>query len=380
MKPQELKSLHVEEFLEPSHLVDPLQPISKVIGSIRERDAFEAFVEEKERTGVVSLRDVLNVKSITSAKVSKVLHYVPRLTLKSTIGDASRIMFNYRTKSLPVYDGSKVKGQVSSAAILDRLMDSSHSEKLSSVMTPNPITVTTDDEAAKAKRIMIKEKIDQIPILKKGKLVGVITSSKIAFHQLPSSDRMIIGDWRTPRYDLPVMEYAEEVTVSNEITDSLNDVYKNMKKNNSQYSVITNFDEVQGIITLRDLMRLLVEQRDTSDHVPMYMVGLPDDPFEAEAAREKFARVVKLLRKEHPKMEEARAVIKSSKTNAARTRHEVQIFVKTPTKQFSYRGNGYELPDVFDGITNWSKKHVAREQKKPRQRTRGDPGLLQSMV
>lgn len=380
MKPQELKSLHVEEFLEPPYLVDPLQPISKVIGNIKERDAFEAFVEEKERTAVVSLRDLLNVKSITSTKVSKVMHYIPRLILSSTVGEASRIMFDYRTKSLPVCSGSKVKGQVSSPAILDRLMDSNHYDKLSSVMTPSPVTLTIEDEATKARRIMIKEKIDQIPILKSGKLVGVITSSKIAFNQLPSADRMVIGDWRTPRYDLPVMDYAEEVPVSNEIKDSLNDVYKNMKKNNSQYSVITNFDEVQGIITRRDFMRLLVEQRDTSDHIPMYMVGLPDDPFESEAAREKFARVVTLLRKEHPKMEEARAVIKSSKTNAARTRHEVQIFVKTPTKQFSYHGNGYELPDVFDGISSWSKKHVAREQKKPRQRTRGDPGVLQSMI
>jgi hypothetical protein len=132
-------------------------------------------------------------------------------------------------------------------------------------------------------------------------------------------------------------------------------------------------DEVQGIITYRDLMRLLVEPR-KPDSIPMYIVGLPEDPFEAEATREKFTRVVKFLQK-GIQLTEARAVIKAKDKKLARTKYEVQIFISTVNEHFNYKGTGYELPEVFDGITNWSKRLVSRgSENKGKRRTRSDSG------
>ncbi|MHB8568386.1 MAG: CBS domain-containing protein [Nitrososphaerales archaeon] len=380
MKSQMLKATNAEEFLLPARTINPSEPISKVIGRLKESNSYEAFIEENDRTAIITLRDILNVKSITTTKVSSIMHYLPRLTLSATVGEAARIMFEYRVRSVPIYNGSKLKGEISCKSIVDLLMETKNAEKVGLLMTSNPKCVSTMDDVAKARRIMLKEKVDQTPILKDNKLAGAITSSSIVFNLIPTADRNVKGDWRGTRFDIPVLDFVGDDYTSNDVKDSLNDVSNNMKRNESNYSVITNYDEVQGIVTYRDFMKLIVEQKVTVNNVPMYIVGLPDDPFEAQATTEKFTRVVSLLRKEYPDMEEARAVIKSGSTKASKSRYEVQIFVKTPRKQFSYEGAGYELPDVFDGISEWSKRKAARSEKNPRRRTRADPGNSEGMV
>ena len=51
-------------------------------------------------------------------------------------------------------------------------------------MTPDPITADSSDTAAKARSVMMRRKIDQLPILEVKKLVGVITSDAIVFSML----------------------------------------------------------------------------------------------------------------------------------------------------------------------------------------------------
>ena len=113
-------------------------------------------------------------------------------------------------------------------------------------------------------------------------------------------------------------------------------------------------------------MRLLLNSEKSGDSVPMYMVGLPEDPFEAELARDKFTKVVSLLQKGYPDMMEAHAIIKSGKTKASKPRYEVQIRVRTPRQQFNYSGVGFSLANVFDEISAWSKRQVTKDDGRKR--------------
>jgi len=53
----------------------------------------------------------------------------------------------------------------------------------------------------------------------------------------------------------------------------------------------------------------------------------------------------------------------------------VQILVKSARRQFNYHGFGFELPEVFDDVSTWSKSLVARYDNK-RRRVRADPGSI----
>ena len=374
MQAQKLKNLEVGELASKTDLLSSSDPISRVIGKMRESPSLEAFVEDGDRTAIVTVRDVLNVKNITTTKLLNVMHFLPRLSPKSPVSEAASFMFENRIRSLPVYDGAEFVGIVTARGFVEQLMKDSVTAKINALMTPSPICVSKADEVSKARRLMLSRKIDQIPLLDETKLFGIITAHAIVFNMIPYNDKLTKGVSNPQRFDVPAEDYSEVEVVTNEIQDSLNKVFKNVTSNNSQYSVITNFDEVQGIVTYRDFMRLLMETGDGGKgSIPMYIIGLPEDPLEAELAREKFTKVVTFLKKSHPEMEEARAIIKSGKTKASKPRYEVQILIRTPKDQLNYSGVGFALADVFDSISAWAKRQVQKDGSR-KKRSRADSG------
>jgi len=112
--------------------------------------------------------------------------------------------------------------------------------------------------------------------------------------------------------------------------DSLHSVVGLMLNSGSSYSVIELLGEVQGIITYRDIVSLLGEKVGEED-IPAFIIGLPEDPFDAELAKSKFVNIVRLLRKTTlPEIEEARCHIKLRDIEGERRRYEVDVNIITP--------------------------------------------------
>ncbi len=378
MNPSQLKTTPVSDLMLPVSVLSPLDPTSKVVGIMRKYNQYEAFIEEADRTAVVSIRDVLNVKDISTTKLRTLMYYVPRLNQFNTVGDAATLMFEHRLRSLPIYQASKLKGQITSKSIVEKLFETERGIKASQIMTPNPICLEAGQYVSKARQIMIRRKIDQLPVLKEGRLLGAVTSEAVVSVILPPVDRTMAGDWRKGRYDIPVEDFIKPGIVVNEATDSSQSVLENMGRGGSNFSVIQNFDEIQGIVTYRDFLKLLLKPREAEQAPNMYIIGLPEDPFEAEAARQKFQRVVQLLWRGLPEMTEARAIIKAGKTKAPRKKYQVKLFVMSPYWRHSYSVFRYELPDAFDYIEDWAAKLLSQHQKrKDRSRARSDSGLVQ---
>ena len=377
MSIDKLKILPVMELMQPVSLSSPLDSTSKLVGLMRESNQYETFIEEEDRTAVVTIRGILNVTNIETTKLSTLMYYVPKLNQFNTVGDAATLMFEHRIRSLPIYQASKLKGQITSRSIVRKLLDSEHGIKASEIMTPKPICVDFQDKVSIARNIMIRRKIDQLPVLKNQKLLGAVTSEAIVSAILPPVDRTIKGDWRRGRYDVPVEDFANPDIAENEAHDALQSVLSNMENVSSNFSIIRNFEEVQGIITFRDFMKLLLKPREPEQLPNMYIVGLPEDAFEAEAAREKFQRVVRLLGRGFPEMTEARAIIKAGETKAARKKYQVRVFILSPYWHYSYRVIGHELPDSFDYVEDWATKLLTQyRNRRERRRVRSDYGFV----
>ncbi|MGI0086263.1 MAG: CBS domain-containing protein, partial [Nitrososphaerales archaeon] len=340
--------------LSPVKSFGPKDPISQVIGYLRDSNLYEAFVEEGESTTIATIRDLLSVQNITTTKISALTAHVPRLNPNNSASEAALIMFEHRVRSLPIYEKGKLVGQINVKSILRKMMDTDLNLKISRIMTPNPSCVHSSDNVSKARSIMIKRKIDQLPVLKDEVLSGVISSSTIVFNLLPHTDRAILGDWRQARFDVPVERLSSLNAVTSEASDSVNDAFQNMERNSSTYSIILNLDEVQGIVTHRDFMRILAQSRSPSE-TSMYIVGLPEEPFEAEVTKAKFTRIVKFMRNGIPDITEARAIIKTGESKAAKKRYQVRVFMMTPRRRLSYAASGYDLPEIFDEISSWAK-------------------------
>ncbi len=369
MKPDRLAKLPVAELLTPAMVIPSGDSASRVVGFFKETGQYEAFMEDGDKTAMVTVRDLLGVSDISKVKISSLMHQVPRLTPASTVGAAATLMHDYRIRSLPVYGKKTILGRISSVSIVEKLLDTDIDLKVSSIMTPNPIRLESSEKLSNARALMARRKIDQLPVMEEVRLRGAVTSDQIVFNLMPWVDRNVKGDWRGRRFDIPLAMFASKEVVTNGITESLKNVFTNMSLNKANYSIIMNLGEVQGIVTYRDFMKILTHR--LAEDTPIYMVGLPDDPFEAEEAKSKFLAAARLLRKTIPEITEARAVIKMGETKSPKKKYEVRILILSPKRQFSYRIFSYELADAFDSVNDWVKKILSGRAGKSKRTNEG---------
>lgn len=108
-----------------------------------------------------------------------------------TVPRAREVMETHNVRHLPVVDNGVVVGVISRGD-LDKAGPSAATTfsageityllsklKVAKVMTRNPITVTPDTLLEQAALLMRDNKIEMLPVLEAGKLVGVITESNI---------------------------------------------------------------------------------------------------------------------------------------------------------------------------------------------------------
>ena len=130
-------------------------------------------------------------------------------------------------------------------------------------------------------------------------------------------------------------------------------------------------EELQGIVTYRDFVKLLVNRKKEVG-IPVYMMRQPDNAFEAEAARAKFVRSINLLAKSFPEILEARTMIKTTgpKGEKGRKHYEVKTSVYTPQKMFIHSESGWDLASIFDAISERLGKIVTKQTRRRSEHTK----------
>ena len=368
----------VADLMEPVTSFSSTDPITRVIGHLKESSEYDAIVEDGDKVSIVSVRDLLNVGNITTEKLTRIMKQVPKLSADDKVSSAAKLIFEYRIRSLPVYNGSKLLGRITCSAIAKALVDSNRSdESIARIATPDPICVDASDSAAKAKRLMVDRRIDQLPILKEKRLSGVITSESIVFNTLPPTDRGEKGNLQIGRLEMDAIALSHARTITNDVSDSLSVTLGNMLKAGSNYSVILSGEEVQGIVTYRDFLKLLPTSK--VSEIPISILGLPDDPLQSEMAKKKFQTSVTLLSRAMPDMTEARAVIKSGESKAPKKRYQVQVFIGSPDSHHSFEVSSYDLAKAFEEIEAWIKELAARNVDKRKKGKRRETSRKSSM-
>lgn len=310
-----VRSIPVKELIEPPVIVSPDESLSKIISTLIETDSYEVLVKLSDRIAALSIRDIIGAKDIKTTRPSLVGKIIPELKRDSAVGEAARIMSHYRLRTLPIVENGNVEGQISAKQIVDlikkQLEESNRRVNASDIMTGDPIVIDSHKTVSAAKSIMKRRRIDHLPVVDNNHLVGIITSSDIMKLMSPSER---IGkksrgiDDAEDRFSIEVSGLANDDVITASVDDSLKSVCNKMISAGSSYCIINVWDEIQGIITYRDIVSMLGEQLE--EDIPMFIVGLPDEPFDAELAKSKFANITKFMRKIHPDIEQARCHIK----------------------------------------------------------------------
>jgi len=360
----EVGLFRVEELQTKPTVVSPSTPVSKVIGILRDLNIDEVFMNVNGKIGIVSTKDILSTTNFAT-KVGSIATYIPKLSPKNLVSEAVEVMLQYRVKALPIIHKEKIVGEISAFSIVKAIKDygGGLEFKAKKLMTRNPKTIERDESAAKARNLMVKNRISHLPVLFNKKLQGVLTSKNLLYGMFPSEalEAGARGLNELKRMNFPVRDLMDTDVLTCDPNEKVLRVVEQMVEREKNYVVASLWDEVQGILTTYDLLKLISSVEELE--IPAYIVGLPENRFEAEIAKSKFIRTVKTLRRSLPYIEEANSVIKTSvsREDKERKRYEVTVTIKTPKKLYKFSESGWELPTIYDRISDRMKRLLTKK-------------------
>src|SRR3989344_2364298 len=164
------------------------------------------------------------------------------------IEDALIKMHEDNVGSLPIIDGNKVIGIVTERDFVNLLSKYYTNEKVSAYMTKDPIIGTPGMVLGDIAKVMIRNGFRRLPIVQEDTLIGVVSTIDIVstFSHYPKTE---ILEWAVSK----IMN--RPITIPSEAT--LPDAAEVMRKNSIGGLSVLNGNKMVGVITERDLLKVL---------------------------------------------------------------------------------------------------------------------------
>jgi len=363
---KDVRERKISKMVKPTTIIEPTFSVSKTLGLMIKNDSYDIFCMNGRDVLTTSARDLLSNRDLQNMKVLPLLHRIQPLTKDATVEKASAIMTHYRMRAVPVVEDGEIMGAVNEKDVVE-LLNQQNLRWLpaSNILTQNPITISSNEQLAEARRIMTLKRIDHLPVIQGGKISHVLTSMHLL--QLVKPEQRIGSGLRGLNIEKRFSSQIGNIGTSrvpNCLTSaSLNAVMNAMLKVDASCCLLTLWDNLHGIITYKDLLGIL-ESKIPSE-VPLYIVGLPQNLDNAQIIKEKFDKIIRNLRKVYPEVEEAKAIIKTIHQPSSNRQHfEVTVMVFTPYTTHNYTEQGWDLSKIFDILGSKVVRNLANRSKK----------------
>ena len=363
---KDVQSLKVKPLISKATLIDPSETLSSVISKLSKNDAYDAFYLNGKSVLSTNIRTLLNAKSITTMKVGPFLYPIPFVTPNNSIQKAANIIAHYRIREVPVIQKNKIVGVITAKGILKLLSKKDNRWiKANLIYTQNPITVSSEESLSNARKIMTSKKLDHLPVMNKDKVKQVLTSSHLLNSIIPqeSQGRKSMGSKTIHKLESRIGNIGSTRIPQCTPNDDLNQIIKLMQKTDTTCCLVNLWNNLQGIITLRDILGLLASKIETP--IPLYIVGLPEDQKNVNLISKKFMNTLKRLQKVYSEIQEARVSIKQQRTgNKKEGKYEVSIMITTPHHApMIYNSVGFDLSEVIEELSQKLLKTLSKRAK-----------------
>ena len=367
---RDIQTTKIKNIISKPTIIEPDETLSSVINKITRNKAYDVFCINGKSTLSTNILSLLNAKNITSMKVEPFLSPVPYVSPNDSIQKAAHIMTHYRTREVPVVLKNKIIGVVTAKQILKLLsLKDNKWIKANLIYTQNPITIDADETLSSAKRIMTNKKIDHLPVLSKDKIKQVLTSSHLIEAIIPkeSLGRFSRGTNRVHKLESRIGNIGSTRIPQCSPNDNLNKILKSMLKTDTTCCLVNLWDNLQGIITFRDILGLLASKIETQ--IPLFIVGMPEDQRNANLISGKFEKTLKRLQQTYSEIHEARVSIKKQRSGGRKEgKFDVTIMISTSHHApLIYKSVGFDLSEVLEDL---SQKLLRNLSKRAKQRSK----------
>lgn len=208
--------------------------------------------------GIVTNQDMLRVTSSKSnVTVSGFVVQVPTVTGQMDLHDAARLMLKEKITLLPIVESEERPMLIGVVSLLDVFMniDLENAPKIpvSEIMTRKVVTTRPDDPTTKIWDLMVEKDFSGLPVVKDGKLIGMIT----IFDMLKGTARISKESERRPAdsMQMPVEKFMSSPLYSVKPDDSVAAAIEQMLKHDVGRMSVVDGGKLVGIVDRNDLIK-----------------------------------------------------------------------------------------------------------------------------
>ena len=363
---REIQSTKIKSLISKAVTIEPSETLSSVINKISKNGAYDVFYLNGKSTLSTNIRALLNAKNITEMKVESFLYTIPYLSPNDSVQKAANIISHYRIREVPIVQKNKIIGVVTVQRIL-RLLSTKDNKwiKANLIYTQNPIVISSEETLSNARRIMTSKRLDHLPVLNNGKIKQVLTSAHILEYILPQErqGKKSVGIRTLHKLESKIGNIGTTRFPQCTPSDDLNYIINLMLKTNTSGCLVNLWDNLQGIITFRDILGLLASKIETP--IPLYIVGLPEDQKNVNLISKKFEATLKRIQKVYSEIHEARVSIKQQRTGSKKEgTYEVSIMITTSHHApLIFSSVGFDLSEVLEELSQKLLKVLSKRAK-----------------
>jgi CBS domain-containing protein len=226
--------------------------------------ALAVFDNRGNYKGIISRKSIKRSSfDASGTKVKTLTRPAPTVTLQDSLSKVAKLMIESEIRQLPVYDGEKLLGFVTDEDVIHgTVMEQWGTTHVEEIMTKKPFVLEEDESIGSVLSLLRSEGISHVPIVRDGKLVGIVSISDIIAHIFQPRHVQRFGERVGEKY--PVLSIpAKGIMVKPVITilpeTKLRDAEEQMHKFSISSLVIVSKGRPVGIVTKRDVLEPLAQ-------------------------------------------------------------------------------------------------------------------------
>ena len=214
--------------------------------------------------GVISRKWIIRSSLDSSkTKVKTLMRPAPAVTLQDSLNKVAKLMIESEIRQLPVYNEDKLLGFVTDEDVIHGAVNERWGNtRVEEIMTKKPFVVEEDESLGAVLSLLRAEGISHVPIVRDGKLVGIVSIYDIIESIFQPRQVQRFGDrvgQKVPVLSIPAKGIMVKPVVTVLPETKLQDAEEQMHKFNISSLVIVSKGRPVGIVTKRDFLEPLAQ-------------------------------------------------------------------------------------------------------------------------
>lgn len=249
------------------------EPASKALAMISKSGVGVLVFDGKKYVGMVDERQMHGYPTDPAkTRCEKLAVKTPIISPADSVADACKAFFAGRFKTLPVMEGTQLRGVVTRWDVMEELeSDRALSAKVGAFMSAPILTIDAAAPVSLAHALMRQANVRRLAVLENGHLVGLLSVFDLLRVDQKPKDRRPQMREKAGGYDAPIASLMKTDVESIGPTATLAQASKLMRGKGVSALIVMEGERPVGILSSKDVMEAALH---AETEVPVFVSGL----------------------------------------------------------------------------------------------------------